>query len=463
MDDYLVNLKKNIEDYNWSVFIGMPNNYILELLISINKPTLIIILDNNYKTELENKIPINVIKNFTIVEGLVGEDDEEYEYFFYNDFRFNGLKSIKQLKKSYPNLRILKSDIRRKFRLNKILDKWEPSKNGKGNLFIINEQSKLLLLSKHIILENFGLFIDISTYSNLNSEEEVKLFLIDQNFEHFSEKEICYENNKSLINIWKVNQFLEIKKSYQKSIDNLNDIVKTIFPYELYKKKRPDLKSFNNEELINHFSKFKDKEKVNLSESNYINQLEDIYKQQNQIINKMNELSKKSNHSKISNDAESELSFLKKNRPVCYNCFSSNTHKICRNKHFETDIFSCFDCGLIQSQFVVFDYVNHYYKRDYRTYRKDLRINDSYMNYTKKRADSQFNYIEEHVQNISEFSNTLDIGAGTGMLAKKFQENAKAHATEWDINMASWIRNNLNVELLDENYLIDKRNKENLI
>lgn len=482
MDDYIVNLKNNIKNFNWIVFIGIPKTYIFDLLISINKPTLIIIPDNIYKPELENQIPINLISNFSFVEGLIGENDEEYEYFFYNDIRFNGLKSKKSLKKDYPNLRIIKSEKRRKFRLNKILDKWEPSKNGKGNLIIINQQSKLYILSHYITLEKFGLFVEISFYSkNLYSDEEVNLYLQDQNFENFSSKKIYYVKENCFVNIWKFNKFLELKNNYQKNIDNLNRTIKTIFPYELYKKKRPDLGSFKNIELINHFNRFRDKEKINLSEYNYIDKLENLHKSQSQLINKIKgiqgyiknakdnleanakiatELLEKSNLIKISNDTESDLNFLNKNRPVCYNCFSSNTHKIDRNKHFDTDIFSCFDCGLIQSQFVVFDYVNNYYRRDYRTFRKDLRINDSYINYMKKRADSQFNYIKENVHNINGFSNTLDIGAGTGMLANKFQKIAKAHATEWDINMANWIRNNLNVEILDENYLIDKTNNE---
>ena len=49
MDDYLVNLK-NIEDYNWSAFIGMPTLYFR-------------VINFNYKPTLRNILTIIIKQN----------------------------------------------------------------------------------------------------------------------------------------------------------------------------------------------------------------------------------------------------------------------------------------------------------------------------------------------------------------------------------------------------------------
>ena len=142
---------------------------------------------------------------------------------------------------------------------------------------------------------------------------------------------------------------------------------------------------------------------------------------------------------------------------ICYLCFSSNTSIIGRNIDFDTDIYACNACGLIQTNVVSSPYLGYYYHKKYREVRNES-ITEKYLNFLSLRAASQHKFIRNNLPEPAQVRTVLDIGASAGKLLESFIPAAKAFAVEADATMIEYINNIRSITVIDEAALFEEEN-----
>ncbi len=142
---------------------------------------------------------------------------------------------------------------------------------------------------------------------------------------------------------------------------------------------------------------------------------------------------------------------------VCYLCLSANTNFIGRNIDFDTGIYICNDCGLIQNDFVSSPYLDHYYHKKYREVRKES-INDKYLEFMSLRAKSQHEFIMKNLPESILMKSVLDIGAGAGKLLEVFIPKTKTYAVESDAAMVAHMEKNEAITIVNEATLFEEEN-----
>ena len=142
---------------------------------------------------------------------------------------------------------------------------------------------------------------------------------------------------------------------------------------------------------------------------------------------------------------------------ACYLCFSLNNHFVGKNLDFDTDIFVCDDCGLIQNDFVSSRYLDQYYHKKYRQIRREF-IRESYLELMAQRAASQQDFINLHLPDDQSLNVVLDIGAGAGKLIETFHPASSLFAVESDQDMIAHLAKNPNICVLPESSLFEQTN-----
>jgi len=147
-----------------------------------------------------------------------------------------------------------------------------------------------------------------------------------------------------------------------------------------------------------------------------------------------------------------------KNISVCYFCFSEDAGFVGLNPDFNTNIYICNRCGLIQNDYVSGSYLGDYYHKKYRKIRKET-LSDKYINFMARRAASQYDFIEKSVADISIFRSVLDIGAGVGKLLENFGPDVNICAVESDSMMRAQMENGGRIHVIDESVLFGSENR----
>lgn len=144
---------------------------------------------------------------------------------------------------------------------------------------------------------------------------------------------------------------------------------------------------------------------------------------------------------------------------VCYLCFSEKTHFIGKNLDFETDIYICLDCGLIQNDFISSAYLDRYYHKKYRQIRKES-ITENYLNFMSLRAESQYKFICSNIEVDKILTNVVDIGASAGKLLEEFKVNGNIFAVESDQAMIEFMAKNSKIKIIHGDLLFDGFNSK---
>ena len=147
---------------------------------------------------------------------------------------------------------------------------------------------------------------------------------------------------------------------------------------------------------------------------------------------------------------------------ICYLCFSVNTGFIGRNIDFDSHIYVCNNCGLIQNDFVSNFYLDSYYHKKYREIRNES-ISDSYLEFMALRAASQNEFIVKNIPNILEISSVLDIGASAGKLLETFKVQAALYAVESDLAMRNYMQYIDLITVIDDSELFNVNRNFDLI
>lgn len=142
---------------------------------------------------------------------------------------------------------------------------------------------------------------------------------------------------------------------------------------------------------------------------------------------------------------------------ICYLCLSGNTVEVGRNLDFDTEIYVCGNCGLIQNDFMAKAYLDDYYHHRYRQQRKET-ITDNYLNFMHKRGVSQHQFIMEHLPKGVLPRRVLDIGASAGKLLEMFLPASRLFASESDPTMLAHIKKNSSITILEDEVLFSKEN-----
>ena len=147
---------------------------------------------------------------------------------------------------------------------------------------------------------------------------------------------------------------------------------------------------------------------------------------------------------------------------VCYLCFSENTGYIGRNIDFDTNIYICNNCGLIQNDFISNLYLDSYYHKKYRMIRKES-IREKYLEFMTLRANSQNKFIVKNIPSATTMNSVLDIGASAGKLLETFKNQAKLYAVEPDLAMQEYMQRTGFISLIDDSQLFSGNIKFDLI
>ncbi|MCP3928221.1 MAG: class I SAM-dependent methyltransferase [Bacteroidetes bacterium] len=145
----------------------------------------------------------------------------------------------------------------------------------------------------------------------------------------------------------------------------------------------------------------------------------------------------------------------------CYFCCSSKTTILGVNLDFNTNIYKCDDCELIQNDCVSSQCLQEYYRKEYRQARKEV-ITEAYLEFMTSRAVSQREFVTSVVK--GKMSDVLDIGAGAGKLIEQFiDKDTNTYAIESDSAMALYISKNSQIHLLNGNKLLARERRFDLI
>ena len=144
---------------------------------------------------------------------------------------------------------------------------------------------------------------------------------------------------------------------------------------------------------------------------------------------------------------------------ICYLCHSENTAFVGRNLDFDTEIFVCGNCGLIQNDFISKSYLDGYYHHRYREQRREA-ITEKYLNFMHRRGASQHEFIKEHLPSGASMGTVLDIGASAGKLLEMFLPSSRVFAVESDAAMVAHMRNNPAIVVLEDEILFSRENHE---
>ncbi len=142
---------------------------------------------------------------------------------------------------------------------------------------------------------------------------------------------------------------------------------------------------------------------------------------------------------------------------ICYLCLSENTALVGRNLDFDTEIFICGNCGLIQNDFMSKSYLDDYYHHRYRQQRKE-GITENYLNFMHRRGASQYEFIQEHLPQEAQLGTVLDIGASAGKLLEMFLPASRVFAVESDAAMVAHMGKNPAINVLEDEVLFSKEN-----
>jgi SAM-dependent methyltransferase len=128
-----------------------------------------------------------------------------------------------------------------------------------------------------------------------------------------------------------------------------------------------------------------------------------------------------------------------------------------QNLDFNTEIFVCGNCGLIQNDFISKAYLDDYYHHRYRQQRKE-EITENYIKFMHRRGASQYDFILEHLPEEAQLGTVLDIGASAGKLLEMFPPSSRVFAVESDAAMVAHMGKNPAITVLEDDILFSKEN-----
>jgi len=143
---------------------------------------------------------------------------------------------------------------------------------------------------------------------------------------------------------------------------------------------------------------------------------------------------------------------------ICYLCFSDRTGLVGWNIDFDTNIYVCNDCGLIQNDFVSGPYLNDYYHGRYRQVRKEA-ISERYLKLMSLRAESQHDFIFKNLPKSVKIDSALEIGAGAGKLLEALKPTVNLFAVESDPMMVTHMQKSGGITVVDESILLEDENQ----
>ena len=271
----------------------------------------------------------------------------------------------------------------------------------------------------------------------------------------------------------KIDQFELERNENQKRIEGLenqrNEFKNKIDQFELERNENHK----RIEGLENQRNEFKNKiDQFELERNENQKRIEGLENQRNNLIKDLDELDKKlKNHTQSFNKIKSVIdtynsdywSSIEKghdsntlNKSFCYYCFSESVNVLGQNKVLKTKVFSCNNCGLIQSEFINKNYIDTYYHAGYKDSRKKDITND-YISFMKSRAKSQYKFIIDKSPMANKKNcKIIDIGSGIGELVNIFSDHGKTYAVENDPKMLNFLSSNSQANVIEEEMLFRK-------
>jgi hypothetical protein len=132
---------------SWVVMVGQPSLDGLATALESEAPVLLVLPDERAMQELEERWSRPWPEHVELAALLLAAESGEAAWFHYNDPRLNGLVGPDALRATFPNLRLVRTELRPARTLDDLLADWAPAAGTGQGLLVLCDSAGLSLLA----------------------------------------------------------------------------------------------------------------------------------------------------------------------------------------------------------------------------------------------------------------------------------------------------------------------------
>jgi hypothetical protein len=237
---------------------------------------------------------------------LASSSGVEVIWFRFNDTRLNGVVPLERWQPHYPNLQLIGQDTLAAQTLEDILNTWSAAENDQIGIDLTLAQGDPLQ-----VLAGAGCWLHRLQKIRLQGPRIRELWwdccdswLQQQGFRTDPQDPLGWILDPLSVRLnQQQRQIQEMRDTHEQEINQQNLRLETllaalhhVFPYTNYRLLRPDLSSFTNEELVEHFAAYGIDEGVNLQFSGVEDELQQLRAHQAEQTARLEILNEKTRH-----------------------------------------------------------------------------------------------------------------------------------------------------------------------
>jgi hypothetical protein len=274
---------------------GMDHQYPLRVLVGASRvpsdqqqPTLIVEAEQERFDALRRQLArAHSSSSVQISQSVLGANpDTELTWFHYNDPRMNGVLPPERWQVVYPNIQLDHQETHRAQTLAQVLSEWPDACAGEQGIHltisqgdpieVISGTGEWLQRIHRIKLDGpHAEMLWLDRFDRWLQEHAFRLdhkVALSWNLDPFTAQLIRKQTDMDALQ-QKLRRDLQLSQEREKE---LSTALHHVFPYPTYRIKRPDLASFQNQELVNHFAFYGIREGVDLQFASAYKELQEL-------------------------------------------------------------------------------------------------------------------------------------------------------------------------------------------
>lgn len=291
---------------------GMDHQYPLRVLLGASRvpsdqqqPTLIVEAEQERVDALRQQLARSHGSSPVLIsQSVLGANpDTELTWFHYNDSRMNGVLPPERWQVMYPNIQLDHQETHRAQTLAQVLSEWPDACAGERGIHltisqgdpieVISGAGEWLQRIHRIKLDGpHAEMLWLETFNKLLQEHGFRLdkkVALSWDLDPFTAKLIGKQADMDALQ-QQLRRDLQLSQEREKE---LSAALHHVFPYPTYRIKRPDLASFQNQELVNHFAFYGIREGVDLQFESAYKEMQELRAQQAECAAKLQLLENK--------------------------------------------------------------------------------------------------------------------------------------------------------------------------
>lgn len=274
---------------------GMNDPAPLRVLVGVSRlpsdpdqATLIVNAENEQLDELRQQLN-RTQSAFPVVLSqavLAGSHQAEVVWFRYNDSRLNGIIGPERWKLEYPNIQLDRQEIIQATTLSQILNEWPAANDGKNGIDLTLTQCDPIeaLCGAGEWLQRIERIQLQGPRVNILWEEACNAWLQQRGYRRDPQVQLGWVRDPVAAQLMRQQAEIETLRQQHESELKLHArrqqelvmALRHVFPYTAYREKRPDMATYKDEDLLNHFVVHGIREGVDLQFSGVQSELQQL-------------------------------------------------------------------------------------------------------------------------------------------------------------------------------------------